>query len=65
MININLDEYLLDIDALRKRTKFKPLSKELWAKLSDRAKKQLETGGVKHLQKGGELTQFLQEENLL
>lgn len=54
-----------DIEALRKRTKFKPLSKELWAKLSDRAKKQLETGGVKHLQKGGELTQFLQEENLL
>ena len=55
----------VDIDALKRRTKFKPLSKELWAKLSDRAKKQLETGGVKHLQKGGELTQFLQEENLL
>lgn len=54
-----------DIDALKRRTKFKPLSKELWAKLSDRAKKQLETGGVKHLQKGGELTQFLQEENLI
>lgn len=55
----------VDIEALKRRTKFKPLSKELWAKLSDRAKKQLETGGVKHLQNGGELIQFLQEENLL